>query len=273
MKFRWRVTAAAFVLFVIASGVQYGLATWLGSATVFSRDTDSVISLGVEAAFFLVAGFALSFLGRGYRPLENGLASLLFGVVTFFALRQLKPPSFSYDRFFASPGELVIWALSAAAGSWLLAMWGASLGMLIGAGGHVDARFRYEWGIARTHLRLTRRNVFWTAFIGLVVPGVQFVAGFAAEAWDSGVRRGTGVHALTLHPAALIVSLATIAGVLFGSARFVEHRARLANLQPGQRRKRPATVVMTAISIAGVGVGVWALTVVLSVMSGFEADL
>jgi len=30
---------------------------------------------------------------------------------------------------------------------------------------------------------------------------------------------------------------------------------------------------MTAISIAGVAVGVWALTVVLSVMSGFEADL
>src|SRR5258708_32021011 len=30
---------------------------------------------------------------------------------------------------------------------------------------------------------------------------------------------------------------------------------------------------MTAVSVAGVAVGVWALTVVLSVMSGFEADL
>src|SRR5207248_10197947 len=46
-----------------------------------------------------------------------------------------------------------------------------------------------------------------------------------------------------------------------------------ARMRPRHQRKRPATVVMTAISIAGVSVGVWALTVVLSVMSGFEADL
>ncbi len=35
----------------------------------------------------------------------------------------------------------------------------------------------------------------------------------------------------------------------------------------------PATLLMTLISIGGVAIGVWALTVVLSVMSGFEADL
>ena len=32
----------------------------------------------------------------------------------------------------------------------------------------------------------------------------------------------------------------------------------------------PATMLMTLISIGGVAIGVWALTVVLSVMSGFE---
>ena len=35
----------------------------------------------------------------------------------------------------------------------------------------------------------------------------------------------------------------------------------------------PATLLATLISIGGVAIGVWALTVVLSVMSGFEADL
>ena len=33
------------------------------------------------------------------------------------------------------------------------------------------------------------------------------------------------------------------------------------------------TLLMTLISIGGVAIGVWALTVVLSVMNGFEGDL
>jgi lipoprotein-releasing system permease protein len=40
-----------------------------------------------------------------------------------------------------------------------------------------------------------------------------------------------------------------------------------------RRGRMPATLLMTLISIGGVAIGVWALTVVLSVMSGFEADL
>jgi lipoprotein-releasing system permease protein len=39
------------------------------------------------------------------------------------------------------------------------------------------------------------------------------------------------------------------------------------------RPRLPATLLMTLISIGGVAIGAWALTVVLSVMSGFEADL
>ena len=124
MKFRSRVTAAALVLFLIGAGLQYSLALWLGGSTTLSRDAVSAISFGAEGLWFLLAGFALSFLGRGYRPLENLFASLFFGVAMFFVLRALKPPSFSYDRFFASTGELVVWSGCAAAASWLLAMWG-----------------------------------------------------------------------------------------------------------------------------------------------------
>jgi lipoprotein-releasing system permease protein len=43
--------------------------------------------------------------------------------------------------------------------------------------------------------------------------------------------------------------------------------------EPRWRTRLPATLLMTLISIGGVAIGVWALTVVLSVMSGFEADL
>jgi len=142
------------------------------------------ISFGAEGLWFLLGGFALSFLGRGYRPLESLVASILFGVVTFFVLRALKPPSFSYDRFFASTGELLVWASGAAACSWLLAMWGASFGLLIGVNGHVDPRLGYEWGIARTHLRLNRRSVRLLLLAGAVPPLILWWAGEAAAAWD-----------------------------------------------------------------------------------------
>ena len=273
MKLRFRVTLVALLFFVFAGGVQYGLSTWLGTHSNFSRDAVTYASFGAQALVFFIAGFLLSFVGRGYRPRENAIASLIFGVIAFFVLRALKPPSFSYDRFFASTGELVIWAAAAAAGSWLLAMWGASLGLLVGAAGHLDLRFSYEWGIARTHLRLNKRTVVLLASVGLIVPGIQFAAGVLAQASDQYRRGAAGVRSIAIEPAALLISLAAILAAVAALSRWAFNLRKLAALPAGQRRKRPATVVMTAISVAGVSVGVWALTVVLSVMSGFEADL
>jgi lipoprotein-releasing system permease protein len=275
LKFRRRVPVVALALFLLAGAMQYALATWLGAATTLSRDTVTSLSFGAQALAFLLAGFILSFVGRGYRPLENLLASVLFGIATFLVLRALKPPSFSYDRFFASTGELVIWSLCAAAGSWLLAMWGASFGLLIGANGHVDPRLRYEWGIARTHLRLNRRTARILLGAGLLPPLALWWAGELAWSYDQVRRAGAGDVPPALHvtPREILLVAAAVLVALALVLRFIKVRADLAKLHPGQRRKRPATVVMTGISIAGVSVGVWALTVVLSVMSGFEADL
>jgi lipoprotein-releasing system permease protein len=274
---RHRVTLAlaAFVLFMLGAALQYALALWLGSATTLSRDAQTGISFGAEALWFLLAGFALSLVGRGYRPLEHLMASLLFGVATFFVLRALKPPSFSYDRFFASPGELVVWALCAALASWLLAMWGASFGMLIGANGHVDPRLGYEWGIARTHLRLNRRSARLLILAGALPPLALWWGGELAWSWDQmrRVNPAGAASGLQVAPRQILLLAAAVVVVLALVLRFIKARAELARLHPGQRRKRPATVVMTGISIAGVAVGVWALTVVLSVMSGFESDL
>ena len=134
------------------------LRAFLSNRTLLSPDALLAISFGGEALAFLLIGFFVSFLARGFGAREMGLAALLLAIAAFIALRQLKPPSFSYDRFFASTEELILWAAFTGAGAWLLGMWGASAGVLLGAAGTPDLRFGYEAGIARTHLRLNRRT-------------------------------------------------------------------------------------------------------------------
>jgi len=83
--------ATALVLFLVGGGLQYGLLVSLGTSTTLSRDAINTIAFYAQALWFLLSGFALSFLGRGYRPLQIALASLIYGLVNFFALRALKP--------------------------------------------------------------------------------------------------------------------------------------------------------------------------------------
>src|SRR5262249_21009532 len=155
---------------------------------------------------------------------------LLFGVATFFVLRALKPPSFSYDRFFASTGELVVWALGAAAASWLLAMWGASFGMLIGVDGHVDPRIRYEWGIGRTRLRLNKRSARILILAGLLPPLALFWGGEVASSWDQVRRASAGAAGAALHvtPRQLLLVAAAVVVLLALVLRLVKIRADLA---------------------------------------------
>ena len=258
----FRPLALVLALGLFAGGFfgQIALRTAL-SASTLSPDLVLGLSFGAEALAFLIAGFLLSFVARGNGARELAIAALVVGACAFAFLIRNKAPSFSRDRFLASREELIIWALLTAVGAFLLALWGSSGGVLLGASGKIDGSFAFELGIARTHLRLNRRSAVVLALLGLIPAGL-FVG--AAYAFGSGPKMGQW---------AAIVGLASVAMALFGIGRFVAARAAMARLQPGQRKKRPATVVMTAISIAGVGVGVWALTVVLSVMSGFESEL
>jgi lipoprotein-releasing system permease protein len=115
---------------------------------------------------------------------------------------------------------------------------GASFGFLLFGSGRFDPSLSYELFIAKSHLRLSTRTLlglFLMVVTGLV-PGllVAVIWSFQKErAERRAVRRGE----LTYRP------------------------------------RMPATLLMTLISIGGVAIGVWALTVVLSVMSGFEGDL
>jgi lipoprotein-releasing system permease protein len=115
---------------------------------------------------------------------------------------------------------------------------GASLAYLAFGTGRFDPSLSYELFVARSHLRLSPRTLaalFAMVLTGLL-PGLLLALVWSLVA-DAKERRASRRGELTARP------------------------------------RMPATLLMTLISIGGVAIGVWALTVVLSVMSGFEADL
>jgi lipoprotein-releasing system permease protein len=115
---------------------------------------------------------------------------------------------------------------------------GASLTYLVAGTGRLDLSMSYELFVARSHLRLSPRTL--GALFAMVVTGL-LPGLLLALAWS--LVRDT-------------------------QERWAYRRGELT-----ARARMPATLLMTLISIGGVAIGVWALTVVLSVMSGFEADL
>lgn len=115
---------------------------------------------------------------------------------------------------------------------------GSSLAYLAVGSGKADTSLSYELFVARSHLRLSPRTL--AALFGLVVTG--------------------------LFPGLFV-------GLVWSFVRDVQERRAYRRGELVHRARMPATLLMTLISIGGVAMGVWALTVVLSVMSGFEADL
>ncbi len=115
---------------------------------------------------------------------------------------------------------------------------GATLAYLVGGTGRLDLSVSFEFYVARSHLKLTRRTLL--SLFALVVTGIL--------------------------PGLLFLFVRS----LVADAR--ERRAERRGLLLG-RRRMAETLLMTLISIGGVAIGVWALTVVLSVMNGFEGDL
>ena len=124
----------------------------------------------------------------------------------------------------ALPAWLLV--VLAAAASWLLAMWGASFGMLIGANGHVDPRIRYEWEIARTHLRLNRRSARILLLAGALPPLALWWGGELAASWDQ-MRRASAAAAtpalhvtpkqILLYDALVYTGFEAVVGLLIGA--------------------------------------------------------
>ncbi|HYV45666.1 MAG TPA: ABC transporter permease, partial [Myxococcaceae bacterium] len=133
----------------------------------------------------------------------------------------------------------------------LVLILGITSGFVATGSGRVDLRAGFELFVARRHAAVFR-------------PGLLFLV--------------LGVLVLGILPPILIVAMVRAAEAAVERTRI----RQLGQADPlkatralfRQRSKEPSpTDTMTALSVGGVGVGVMALIIVLSVMSGFEADL
>lgn len=212
---------------------RLGLSTAL--ATGFAVLAGALVALG--------AGLAAAAAGRRIGFYEIAAAVLILLVLLFgpvlLSLPRLRASGLALTSWEAQGtlvvvlGLLLTGLLSGAA-----TFIGASLGYLLLGSGRFDPSLGYELFIARSHLRLSPRTLLGLFLLVVtgVVPGL-----LVAMVWS------------------------------FRRARQERQAARSGELT--WRPRMPATLLMTLISIGGVAIGVWALTVVLSVMSGFEGDL
>jgi lipoprotein-releasing system permease protein len=236
------------VAFVLVTIGVLGAAVVAPLAAAFFGDRLALPgSLATGLAAVSAAGFAAALGGtaaiaaRRLAFYELAAAALLWValvavVAGFPALRAGAPALQSLE----AQGTLVV--VLGLLGSGLLAATavfaGSTLAYLVTGTGRLDTSLSYELFVARSHLRLSPRTV--AALFAMVVTGL--VPG-------------------------LLVALA------WSLVRDAKERRAYRRGELFRRARMPATLLMTLISIGGVAIGVWALTVVLSVMSGFEADL
>ena len=145
--------------------------------------------------------------------------------------------------------ELGYWLLFSALG--LSFFLGRTVGFVSTSSGRLDLRSSYELFISSRHVAVFRPRllggVFGVLIFGIVPPLILWAIIKAAEK----VVERTRVKRLgQKDPLAAAEAL---------------HKIKLSEPTP--------TELMTELSVGGVGVGVMALIIVLSVMSGFEADL
>ncbi len=128
---------------------------------------------------------------------------------------------------------------------------GINTGFIAAGSGRVDVKLGFELFVARRHVAVFRPSLLLgtlaVLMFGIIPPLLIY---FIIRGAEAAVER-TRVRALGL------------ADPLASSEAI--HRLKL--------REQSPTMMMTALSVGGVGVGVMALIIVLSVMSGFEADL
>lgn len=128
---------------------------------------------------------------------------------------------------------------------------GINFGFVANSSGKFDLRTSYEAFVSARHVSVFRPRlllgVFSVLILGIVPPLIAFAIVSAAQAAADRTR---------------IRKLGLIDPLLAAEA-----------LNELKLRQQTPTAMMTSLSVGGVGVGVMALIIVLSVMSGFEADL
>jgi lipoprotein-releasing system permease protein len=192
------------------------------------------------AGFAGALGAAAALVSRRLAFYEVAVASLLWGALVAIVAGVPRLRGTEALAHLEAQGTLVV--VLGLLGAGLLAATavfaGATLAYLATGTGRFDPSISYELFVARSHLKLSPRTV--AALFGIVVTGLL---------------------------PGLLVALG------WSLYRDVKERRAYRRGELFRRGRMPATLLMTLISIGGVAIGVWALTVVLSVMSGFEADL
>jgi lipoprotein-releasing system permease protein len=241
--FSWRSFALASAGVLLAPVLAALGHVFLADRIGLPAGTASALAIAAGAAWALAGGAAASVVGRRLAFYEIVAATLLLVALALGPLVILLPAlrglplvlhSWQYQGRVVLVAGLLLTCLSTGA----LAFLGSTLSFLLTGSGRLDPSLGYELYVARSHLRLNARmlGALFLIVVTGVVPGM--LAGVAWSAWQDRLAR----------------------------------RAALAG-RPHERPRLPATMLMTLISIGGVATGVWALTVVLSVMSGFEQDL
>jgi lipoprotein-releasing system permease protein len=242
------VFSVATFAFAAAGVLGAPLVAGLGEVVLGDRlglATGLATGLAVMAGALVAAagGFVGAAVGRRIGFHEIAAASLVLVAVLFGpllgGLPRLRSTGLVLSAWEAQGTLVVVLGFvftAVAAGA--AAFTGASIGYLLFGSGRFDPSLSYELFVAKSHLRLAPRTILGLFLLVVtgIVPGL-----LAAMAWS------------------------------FWRNRQEHEAARRGELT--LRPRMPATLLMTLISIGGVAIGVWALTVVLSVMSGFEGDL
>jgi lipoprotein-releasing system permease protein len=128
---------------------------------------------------------------------------------------------------------------------------GINTGFIAAGSGRVDLRLGFELFVARRHVAVFRPSLLLgtlaVLMFGIIPPLLIY---FIIRSAEAAVER-TRIRALGVS----------------------DPLAASSDLNRLKLREQSPTMMMTALSVGGVGVGVMALIIVLSVMSGFEADL
>ena len=241
--FSWRsfgLSAAAVIGAPVAAALGH---VFLSDRLGLPAGTASGLALAAGTAWAILGGAAAAVAGRRIAFYEIVSATLLLLALALGPLVFLLPAlrglplvlhTWQYQGRVVLTAGLLLVCLSSGA----LAFLGSTLAFLLTGSGRLDPSMGWELFVARSHLKLHARTLgaLFLIVVTGVIPGL--LAGIAWSAWQ-------------------------------------DHKARRASLSgdPHERPRLPATMLMTLISIGGVATGVWALTVVLSVMSGFEQDL
>ena len=258
----------SFVTFAL---VMVGLVGGVGAAPVAATLFSDRLALPAGVAIGLAAavgagiaallGAIAAVVSRRLAFYEVAIATLLWGALVAVVAAVPRLRAAEPLAHLEAQGLLVV--VLGLVGAGLLAaiavFVGATIAYLATGSGRLDLSLSYELFVARSHLRLSWKTlgVFGVVVLIALLPLLLALLFRIVIPW--------------LAPALLA------AGLVLALARSmyqdVKERRAYRRGELYRRVRMPATVLMTNISISGVAIGVWALTVVLSVMSGFEADL